>query len=173
MKESNQLMSLILRYLLLILVAIPNLYIFYLILTPLTVYPTFFLLDLFFNVAIQGTSIFIQGKGVIEIIPACVAGSAYYLLLVLNLSIPSVKINKRIKMVIYSSLTLLIINILRIFLLSSFVSSELFNIAHEVFWYSFSTIFVVLIWFSEVKMFKIDKIPVYTDIKFLYRKIKR
>jgi len=173
MKEINRLVSLSLRYIFLVLIAIPNLYIFYLILTPLTIYPSFFLLDLFFNVAIQGTIIFVQGKGLIEIIPACIAGAAYYLLLVLNLSIPNIKVKQRLKMIAYAFSILLLANILRIFLLSIFSSSELFSIAHHAFWYFLSTLFVAVIWFSEVKMFKIDEIPVYSDIKFLWSKIRK
>jgi|TARA_Y100000310_G_scaffold342368_1_gene445357 exosortase/archaeosortase family protein len=173
MKKGKRLFNLFLRYIILIIIAIPNLYLFYLILTPLTIYPSFFLLDLFFNVAIEGSMIFVQGKGVIEIIPACVAGAAYYLLLVLNLSIPDIKPKKRLTMILYAFSILLLANILRIFILTISTSSNLFNVAHHLFWYFFSTLFVAIIWFSEVKMFKIHEIPIYSDIKFLWSKIKR
>jgi hypothetical protein len=66
----------------------------------------------------------------------------------------------------------LIINILRIFILSLFAisGSSLFDITHWFLWYLVSTVFVVGIWFAEVKFFKIREIPFYSDIKSLYKK---
>ena len=39
--------SIFLRYVIIVLVALPNLYLFYLVFTPLTLYPTYFLINLF------------------------------------------------------------------------------------------------------------------------------
>jgi exosortase/archaeosortase family protein len=105
----------------------------------------------------------------IEIIGACIAGSAYSLLLILNLSVPNIKIKQRIKLLLFSFSSLLIINILRIFILSVlFVQGiSFFDITHKLFWYAGSTIFVVAIWFTGIKLFKIKEIPFYSDIKYL------
>ena len=75
-------------------------------------------------------------------------------------------------MIFLSFACLLIINILRIFLLGLVYISGFswFDIAHKLFWYAGSTIFVIGIWFAEVKLFKIKEIPFYSDIKFLYKK---
>lgn len=175
-KESKKFFGILTRYLILILLGLPNLWIFYLIFTPLTIYPVFFLLSLFFNASLFGNLILLNKSFPIEIIKACVAGSAYYLLLILNLAIP-MKINKRLKMLLFSFSALLVINILRIFLLSLlFVSgTSLFNLAHELFWYLGSIVFVIGIWFTGVKIFKIKEIPFYSDFKnagFL-KKIKK
>ena len=166
--------SLIIRYFLLVFLSLSNLYIFYLILTPLTVYPVYFLLSIFFNVSLQLNTIFINGFA-IEIISACVAGSAYYLLLILNLSIPKIAFKKRLKMVLFAFSSLLILNILRIFLLVYvlLISPFLFDITHKIFWYLISIFFVVGIWFIEVKLFKIKQIPVYSDVKFLIKEINK
>lgn len=173
MKYKN-LANLFFRYFILVLVAIPNLYLFYLILTPLTVYPVYFLLNIFFNVSLSSNIISLNGNSLIEIIPSCVAGAAYYLLLVLNLSVPKIDLKKRLQMVSGSFLALLLINILRIFFLSLLViySASYFDVAHKIFWYLLSTIFVVAIWFAEVKYFKVKDIPIYTDIKYLLKQIK-
>ena len=175
-KESKKFFGILTRYLILILIGIPNLWLFYLIFTPLTIYPVFFLLSLFFNATLNNNIIILKNFLPIEIIPACVAGSAYYLLLILNLAIP-MKINKRLKMLLFSLLSLLIINILRIFLLSIlFVSgTSLFDITHELFWYFGSLVFVVGIWFVGVKIFKIKEIPFYSDLQNtgLLKKIKK
>lgn len=165
-------LSLIFRYLFLILIAFPNLAFFYTIFTPLTVYPVYWLLGLFFNVSfLSDNLILINNFLPIELIRACIAGSAYYLLLILNLSTPKINLKKRIYAIGFSFLAFLIINILRIFILSVIAvsGSQFFDITHKIFWYSLSTLFVVVIWFAEVKLFKIKEIPVYSDLKSLYK----
>lgn len=164
--------SIALRYIILILVALPNLWLFYFIFTPLTVYPVYYLLNLSFDASLIGNIIILNKKIAIELIRACIAGSAYYFLFVLNLSTPKIKISKRVKMIIFAFLVLLIINILRIVLLSfvAYSGYSFFNITHKLFWYLMSVVFVVGIWFAEVKIFKIKEIPFYSDLKFLYKK---
>ncbi len=116
-KESKNFFGIFTRYLILILIGIPNLWLFYLIFTPLTIYPVFFLLNLFFDASLFGNLILLNKSFSIEIINACVAGSAYYLLLILNLSIP-MKINKRLKILVYFFIILIITTNPKIFLLS-------------------------------------------------------
>lgn len=141
----------------------------YKIFTPLTIYPVVWLLKLFYETSLSGNFIIINLKTVIEIIPACIAGSAYLLLLILNLTV-SMKFLKRIYSILLSFLLLLILNILRIFLLSILYHNNFtyFDITHKFFWYFLSTVFVIGIWFFIVKIFSIKEIPVYTDFKELY-----
>jgi len=167
-KKFKEAYDIFLRYLIIILIAFPNLFIFYFIFTPLTVYFVYLLLNIFFDASVSGNIIDIPNYS-IEIIKACVAGSAYYLLLILNLSTPKIKLKKRLKILGFSFGFLLIVNILRIFLLSLFLGSYWFDITHKLFWYSLSTIFVIGIWFTSVKLFKIKEIPVYSDMKFLFK----
>ena len=166
--------SIIVRYLILLLIAIPNLWIFYTLLTTLTVFPIFILTKFFFHSSLSGNSIIFSDLGFsVEIVKACVAGSAYYLLLILNLSIPEIKIKKRAKMILSAFGILLGVNILRIFLMIityEHFSWPLFNVIHLIIWYSLSIIFIIGIWFWEVKKFKIKKIPVYSDMKYLLNK---
>ncbi len=170
-KISKQFINIFVRYIILFAVAIPNLWLFYFIFTPLTLYPVYFLLNLFFDAAVAGNTILI-GNFPIELIDACIAGSAYYFLLILNLSTPKINLKKRLNMIGFAFAFLLILNILRIFLLSSVAisGSYWFDIAHKLFWYLLSIVFVVGIWFTEVKIFKIKEIPLYSDVKFLYKK---
>ncbi len=164
-------MHLLFRYLLLVLIALPGMGLFYRVFMPLTVFPVYGLLNLFFDATLIGNTIFI-GLTDIEIISACVAGAAYYFLLVLNLSTPKIDVKKRLKILGVSFGILLLINILRIFILSViyFQNEAIYNFAHILFWYLGSTIFVVAIWFWSVKKFKIKEIPFYSDLKFLYSK---
>ena len=114
-KKSNLSISgIILRYFLLILAALFNLWIFYAIFTPLTVYPVYFLIKLFFNTSLLGNTLFINNSIPIVLIEACIAGSAYYLLFIFNMSIPNIKPKKRVSMILFSFLSLLVLNILRI-----------------------------------------------------------
>ena len=122
-----------------------NLYLFYAILTPITIYPVFWILSLFYNVKLVGITLII-GSYMIEIIQACVAGAAYYLLLALNLS-TSMSSKKRIYSFIYLFSALLILNIIRIVFLSTlFVSNNAsFDFTHKTLWLGISTIFVVIL----------------------------
>lgn len=163
--------SIFIRYLLIILIAIPNMYLFYLIFTSLTVYSVYFLLALFYDATLSGVNILIN-ELTIKIIDACVAGSAYYLLFMLNLSVPKISIKLRTKMIFYSFAILFLLNVFRIFFLSILAinGSVYFDFAHKLFWYVLSTVFVVVIWFWEVYHFKIKEIPLFSDLKFLYSK---
>ncbi|MFA5953866.1 MAG: pacearchaeosortase [Candidatus Pacearchaeota archaeon] len=171
MKEKKPYLNLIIRYLILVIVGFFGFNLFYFIFLPLTVYPTFFLLNLFYNPSLIENTIFVNGIA-IEIIGACIAGSAYSFLLILNLSVPNIKTKKRIEMILLSFGIFFAINLIRIFVLSlmNISDSSWFDFTHKLFWYLGSTLFVILIWFLEVKMFKIKEIPVYSDLKFLYKK---
>lgn len=166
-------LNLCLRYLILLglMFTLP---LIYKIFTPLTVYTTGGLLKLFYQVSINGNRITILPKIIIQIVPACVAGSAYLLSLILNLSIP-MKTKKRIHSILFAFALLFILNVLRIFLLSVLLVNkfEFFNFAHKLFWYILSTIFVIGIWFLTIKLFRIKEIPAYSDIQFLVKNMKR
>lgn len=171
-REYKAFFYLFLRYLLLIFFASGNFWLLYSIFTPLTAYSAFFLLSLFLKTSLSGNILSINGFE-IKLIEACIAGSAYYLLLILNLSTP-IKLKKRIFSMLFSLSLFLLINILRIFSFSLlFVSSfPIFNLTHLIFWYSLSGIIVFLVWLFTIKLFHITKIPIYTDLKFLYKTVK-
>ena len=167
----NKIKDIIIRYLILLAVAIPNLWLFYKIFAPLTIYPIYFIFKILFDASLNGRIIYFKDFS-IALINACIAGSAYYLLLIFNLSTPDIKLKKRLKLIFSSFLIFLILNIARIFFLSwlLYLGSDFFNLAHKVFWYALSTIFVVAIWFFQVKFYKIRKIPLYSDVKYIFNK---
>jgi len=146
----------------------------YKIFTPLTVYSTSFLLKILYNVAIYKNFITINALTIIEIVPACVAGSAYLLLLILNLSV-ELKLLPRLKSMILLFLSLFVLNILRIAFLTILLVNnfKFFDLTHKFFWYVLSTVFVVGLWFAIVKIYSIKPIPVYSDIKYLTDNIKK
>lgn len=171
--ENYRILFLLLRYISMIIFAIPRLYIFYLVLTPLTVYPIYFLLKIFYVASLAGKTIMINGLS-IELVNACIAGSAFYLLFILNMSM-RMKIKKRFFSLVFSFSLLWIINIIRIFLLSILYieNFRFFDITHVLFWYGLSIIFVVGVWFLTVKIFKIKGVPIYSDLKYIYSKAKK
>lgn len=145
----------------------------YKILTPLTIRSVSGLLGLFYRVSVAKDLIMINTTTPIQIIAPCVAGSAYLLLLILNLSVP-MNYKKRIYSIALSFAILFTLNILRIFILSVLLVNnfKFFDFTHKLFWYVLSTIFVIGIWFLMVKIFSIKEIPVYSDIKPLIKDIK-
>jgi exosortase/archaeosortase family protein len=173
-KNVSYILDIVIRYSILLVTGIFSSIIFYSIFYLLTIYPLYFIFKIFFDVSIFSNTIFVRNFPV-EIIEACVASSAYYLLFILNLSIPNIKISKRIKMLAFSFGLFLIINLLRIFLLSLLLISgnSLFDLTHKLFWYAGSTIFLVGIWFLSVKLFKIREIPFYSDMKYLFKLSKK
>ncbi|VVB83667.1 Uncharacterised protein [uncultured archaeon] len=173
-KEGNSALNIFLRYAIMILFGILNAGFFYIIFTPLTIYPVYFLLKIFFGASLIGNVLFVHNFPV-EIIGACVAGSAYLLLLVLNLSTPKIKLSRRIGIFFFSFSLLLAVNVLRIFTLSGILvsGSSLFDLAHKIFWYAGSILFVAGIWFLSVKLFKLKEIPFYSDIKYLWNKLRK
>jgi exosortase/archaeosortase family protein len=161
------------RYLILLLLGAFQLSLFYAIFTPLTVFPVFWVLSLIDSGAelLAGNVYYFDGI-YIEIIPACVAGAAYYLLLILNLTTP-MDSKQRTKSVLFLLLSFLFLNVLRIIIFSNLAASgsEYFDIAHNMVWYFGSTVMVVMVWFVNVWLFKIREIPVYSDIKNIFRDI--
>ena len=170
-EETKKVINLFSRYLFLVLIALPGLSLFYDVFLPLTKYPVFYFLKIFFSNAVLVEDSIHIGTKVLDIIGACVAGSAYYFLLILNLGTPKIKPLKRLKMILLSFLGFLVFNIIRIIILSFMYinDSPLFDTLHKTFWYLGSTVLIVFIWFLEVKIFEVKGIPFYTDVKKLYQ----
>lgn len=140
-----------------------------LIILYLTIYPSYFLLNSIYEASVSGYILTISGVEV-GIVNACVAGSAYYLLLILNLA-TEMNARKRIYSLIFSLTSLLAVNILRIFVFSILLIENYayFDFLHKVFWYFMSILLVAFIWFLTAMIFKIRKIPVYSDLRFLFK----
>lgn len=166
-KSNKQLIGLFLRYILIVIAGLGNLAIFYKIFTPITTKALKLILNLFTPTTLSASTLSLPNL-TIELIPACIAGSAYYLLFILNLATPGVKPDKRIKILLLSFASIFVMNTLRILLLIAINQTAYFQAVHWFFWYVLSTIFVIAIWVFITMRFKIKKIPVYEDLKFLY-----
>ncbi len=169
--DNSKIQGLVLRYSMILIAGFGNLFLFYKIMTPLTLQGSFALINIFSRGLLQGNSIFLTDK-IIKLIPACIAGSAYYLLFILVFSTLDINIKKRFKILIFSFSIFYVINVLRI-VTFTFLHISLFETLHIISWYFLSTFLVVGIWLSSVKLFKIKSIPVYSDLIFLYHLTKQ
>lgn len=165
---------LIARYMILLILPLTNLYLFYLIFTPLTVYPVYIILKLIYPLVLIGGNTLIVESFPITIIGACVAGAAYYLLTIVNLTTP-MSPKTRLKSLLFLFAAFLAINIARIVVFSILATNNYsgFSQMHALTWYLGSTLLVVVLWFLNVRLFSISSIPVYTDFKRIINSIKR
>jgi exosortase/archaeosortase family protein len=168
--KSRDVWGLIARYLILIFLGLFNLSLFYVIFTPLTVYPVYWVVSFFESGTrlLAGNMLFFSGLYA-QIIPACVAGAAYYLLLIFNLSTP-MDIIVRAKSILLIVFAFLLLNVIRILTFAWLLVGgyQYFDLAHNLIWYFGSTIMVVIIWFGNVWVLKIKGIPVFSDMKRIY-----
>ncbi|MFH1802156.1 MAG: pacearchaeosortase [archaeon] len=168
--DNKEAVNLAVRYFALIVIGLFHKQIFNFIFTPLTYWPVVGILSVFYdNVTSLPGNVISYANVYARIISACVAGAAYYLLLILNLTTP-MKAIKRLWSIVFLMALFLVLNILRIVIFAGIATGggNFFDVAHMVMWYFGSTIMVVLIWFLTVGLFKIKEIPVYTDMKSLY-----
>ena len=144
--------------------------IFYIIFTPLTIFPIYFILKIFPETSLTDATIIFNSHS-FTFIPACIAGTAYLILTILTLtSVTNIK--KAIKTLTTAYLLLLTSNIIRILILIftyNQFGKETFDAIHMVFWHILSTIIVLIIWIFVTKVYRIKSIPIYTDIKDLIK----
>jgi exosortase/archaeosortase family protein len=163
--------SLITRFLLALVVTL-NYPLFYVILAPITLYLSYFILNLFYDTILIGSSIGVNGLG-FKFIEACVAPAAYYLLFVLIIGLKDLDWKSGLKMFFYGSLLILAMNVLRIIILIVLdveFGKSYFDAVHLVFWTFLSGLYVALVWIFLVKRFRVRKIPFYSDLNYFYKK---
>ena len=171
--KRDDIASLIVRYFILLIVGL-NIDVIYSIFTPITVNVVYFILNAISGAYLVQNNSIIFKSIIIELVPACIAGSAYYLLLVLNLS-TKMSVRKRAINICFLMVSFLVLNVIRIVFLSFFYfyTENYFDITHKALWYMGSTLAVVGVWFLGVWIFKIKEIPIYGDLSNLARYIKR
>ena len=140
------------------------------LITPLTMYLSYFILKLFVeNVSVFPPFILIN-ETVVKFIPACAAISAYYLLMLLVLLTMGIRPLVRLKMFLIGSLLILLINTFRIVLLLtilSYYNYNLFESVHMLFWMLVGSFFVALIWIFLVKKYNVKTVPIFSDLNYL------
>ena len=161
---------------LILLFAVP-LSLFYFIFTPLTIYPSYFLLKLSgFAPQITSSTVLAFKELAIKFVPACIAGSAYYLLYILIMLTKDLSIMQSLKLFIYGSLLILSVNLIRIYIIVFVLIKyglNYFDMIHLFFWTFVASTYVALIWIFLTRKMKIKSIPAYSDVMYLYKKIKK
>ncbi|MBS3145786.1 pacearchaeosortase [Candidatus Woesearchaeota archaeon] len=161
---------------LILLFAVP-LSLFYFIFTPLTIYPSYFLLKLSgFAPQFTSSTVLAFKELAIKFVPACIAGSAYYLLYILIMLTKDLSIMQSLKLFIYGSLLILSVNLIRIYIIVFVLIKyglNYFDMIHLFFWTFVASTYVALIWIFLTRKMKIKSIPAYSDVMYLYKKIKK
>ena len=168
----NNLVLILLRYLFLLVLSLFILSeVFSNFILIITIYPVNLLLNRFFESFVAGTLILVERVSV-QLIPACLAISAYLLLISLNFLV-AMRPLKRILSILFSFMLLLLLNILRIFLLTILVIKDVayYDLIHKLVWYLLSTLLVVCVWFLTAYIFKIKGLPIYSDFKFIRKSL--
>jgi exosortase/archaeosortase family protein len=163
--------SILIRYALILAAGLGNLLFFYSIFTFPTVKTTYFLLSLV-SETISFDNIIIFNNYAIYIVEACIAGAAYYLLFILILSTADISFARRAYLAIFSFSLFFVFNVFRIFFLIIITGTVYFDYFHLFLWYAISTIFVVFIWLLCIKIFKLESVPVYSDLKEILKLYK-
>lgn len=170
MNINRKYLFIFLRYALAVFLGLFNLSFIYLIIAPTTSFSVYLFGNLFLSDFARISAVeFSLGSSLIKLIPACFAGAAYYLLIILNLTTP-MNLKKRTYSLVFLLVSFFILNVIRIIIFIGLLAYgvSFFDIAHEFTWYFGSTFLVVILWFANVKIFKINSVPFYGDIKNLY-----
>ena len=141
------------------------------IFTPLTVYGSYIILLSFFDVIIRDSFLIVNGFP-FKIVEACVASAAYYLLWLLCFLTKDISVKVRFKIIVYGFLLIFGMNLFRIGLLV-FLAMKYgfywFSLVHLTFWYIVTGVYVALVWIFLVRYYNIKNVPMYSDVKTIYR----
>lgn len=170
-KRNTEMLLIFLRYFSVVLVGLGNLFLIYWIFTPLTVGLCYAIISIFSVSNLAGNIISFNGNS-IELISSCIAGAAYYLLFCLAM-LTKMNYKTRIKTILLSTFAFFSFNIVRILVLTLILNSPSFEIIHWLSWNILSTIFVVLIWIFTIKKYRVSSVPVYSDMIYIEKTLKR
>ncbi len=172
--DTRQTLLLLVRYIILALIPLGGMALLYAIFTPLTLYPVYWIIQAIYadTVMLGTTTLYFQGQYA-TIVAACVAGAAYYLLLILNLTTPMTwRVRWKSLLVIIGAF--LALNIIRIVIFARMLANgaNYFDIAHQLTWYFGSTVLIILVWFGTILLFNIRTIPIYSDVVSILQEIR-
>lgn len=174
--DKKELRDLLLRYLVILCVgfALP---LFSRILTPLTVYPVMAVLSLWGEVVKIGSQTVLYGSSAlaVEIIDACVATSAYYLLFLLLFATKGGSWKRRLQAFGVAGVMFWAINVLRIAGLVLIAEKNLswFFTAHYILWWGVSILVIVGLWIYVTGIYRLYGIPFVQDVRDLIQEIRQ
>lgn len=151
--------------------------IFYIIFTPLTVYPLYFFLKILNYAPILQQRVnptIIVNNTALAIIPACVAGAAYALFVLLILLTKDIDFKKSIKIFLFGAFLILAMNVLRLmFLAIIFLNFDArwFDLIHLFLWKVVASAYVAFVWIFLIWKFKVKAIPIISDLGYLWENV--
>ena len=164
--------QLALRYLLAVALALFTQPMYY-IMAPVTLYASYFLLNIFHPASLEGIKIFTE-QGTFVFVEACVATLAYLLLAILILTTKNIGFRKSVAIFLHGSLIIFVVNIFRIeLLIYAFLTGKDFDVIHIFFWEFVSTLLVFLTWMYLIKKYKVKTMPVFSDAHYLWKNIRK
>lgn len=145
--------------------------IFYWIFLPITIIGTWFILQPY-SPTLVGNELIVNNNGYI-FVEACIASTAYWLFWVLAMFTKGISWKKRAKVIVSCFLLFTFVNVLRVVglvLISLHYGSYWFDVVHVASWKFVSGVMVAGIWIFVVWLYKVDAIPLWDDLKFLWKK---
>jgi len=171
LRDKKDLIDLVVRYLLIVVLGLGDLFIFYYLFGPLTIKAVISIVSLYSHVLVMQNDIVVNGV-LFTFVGACIGGSAYYLLFILALSTRNVRVIDRVKAVLLSFFFLYIFNVFRIVFMIAISKQLYFDFVHWFLWYFIATAFVILDWFFISWIFGIRSVPIYSDVRYLVCSLK-
>ena len=147
--------------------------VFSLLFTQITIYFSYIMLYVY-NPIIEGNILSIKDLK-FEFVDACIIPYAYYFFWGLCLFTKDITLKTRIKMVVYGFAMIFAMNVIRIVLVIYLAINHglvWFNIIHMFFWKFLSGVYVALVWIILIKIYNINSVPFYDDLKTLYKLTK-
>jgi len=166
-KTHSQLSDLIGRYALFFMVLSFGLTFVERLLTAPTIYTLYKTLRLIYpEVILENIYIFVNGH-LFEISSICMMGAVYWFLLLLVLATANLRLSTRVLSIALAWLAVFVFNIIRMILLISIVNSSYFDSSHWIFENIIAAIVLVLIWWAIVRLYHIESVPFYSDLKYI------
>ena len=164
--------KLIIRLLALIFISYPLLKVIFM---PITYQFVKEITSFFYNISTEGYSMTVEGT-TLNFVPACAAIAAFYLLFLLITTTKDLNFKISVKLFLIGGLLIFIANLIRIEFLTYLLveyGKNYFEMVHIIIWSAISSIYIAVTWIFLVNYYRIKNIPVYSDIKYLLKKIKR
>lgn len=168
-KEDKLMFSIVLRYLIILLFGFGNLYLFYLILTPLTNYAVFGVVKLVDVSAYLFEGYIYLTNLSVGIVEACVAGAGFYLLFTLAMSVRNISLKERVALIFFNFCLFYLLNVTRILGLIFIYGNRFFDLIHWILWNVVSIFLLLAVWFLSVYLFRIKSIPIFDDLNLFFK----
>jgi exosortase/archaeosortase family protein len=142
---------------------------------PLTLYTSYIIIKTFNSSVTILSPYLITFSNYIRFSQACAVISAYFLLVLLLAFTKDISFKIGLKILSLGSLIIFTTNIIRILILIFVLETHGFNTfqpIHDIFWVIFGSLIVALTWIILTRFYKVNSVPIYSDLKYLLKQTK-